>query len=216
MEIATGRGDIVTRAIALFYATGTDRFLAPTMRPRKGSNPIAFEAMLQTGYPHCVLELAERGSVRMREPLPIFVALLSRDVPARSTGFEPKDCDDYIPPTNMIGEVPSWAIDFYTRPGRAALKAFLKRDTATARWVVNHVERRHRVEFLGGLVFRVEGGLLRRRLQWPIGRLLRTVMEKEAVGGNILDASEPLSLLRDELPALDIDRRLCLEQGGEA
>lgn len=210
MEIATGRGDVITRAIALFYATGTDRYLVPTMRPRKGSNPVAFETMFQTGYPHCVLELAERGSVRMREPLPIFVALVSRDIPARSTGFEPTDLDDDILPTKMIGDVPAWAIDFYTRPGRAAMKAFLKRDTPTGRWIDTHIAPRDRVEFLGGLVFRVQGGLLRRRLQWPTGQYLKKAMETEATGSGVADASEPLDLLRGDLAILDVERRNAL------
>ena len=39
MEIVAGDGDIITRAIALFYLTGTDRCPVPTMRIRKGSYP---------------------------------------------------------------------------------------------------------------------------------------------------------------------------------
>lgn len=210
MEIATGRGDIISRAIALFYATGTDRYLVPTMRPRKGSNPIAFETMLQMGFPHCVLELAERGSVRMREPLPIFVALLSRDVQARSTGFEPRDFDDDILPTTMIGDVPSWAVDWYVREGRASIRAFLKRNTPTGRWIDAHIAPRDRGEFLGSLLFRVQGGLLRRRLQWPTGLYLQRAMETEATGAGIADASEPLDLLRSDLAILDQERRNAL------
>lgn len=202
MEIVTGDGDIVSRAVALFYATGTDRCPVSTMRTRKGNIPCVMETMLKTGFPFSVVELAERGSPRMREPLPVFMSLLSRDVPQRSTGYEPSENDDDFQPSIMVGAVPSWAIDFYTRPGRAAMKSFLKRDTPTARWIGEHIAPRDRVEFLGGLVFRVQGGLLRRRLQWPVGQYLRRTMEIEANGFRIEDATEVLDLLREDLPVL--------------
>jgi superfamily II DNA or RNA helicase len=79
MEIVAGDGDIITRAIALFYATGTDRCPVPTMRIRKGNIPYTLEVMERTGFPFSVVELAQRGCVRMREPLSFYVALLARD-----------------------------------------------------------------------------------------------------------------------------------------
>ncbi|NGO49762.1 hypothetical protein [Allomesorhizobium camelthorni] len=206
MEIVAGDGDIITRGIALMYTVGTDRCPVPTMRTRKGNLPYVLETMLQTGFPHCVLELAQRGSVRMREPLPFFVALLSSAVPPRSTGYQPTEKDDEIAPSTMIGNVPAWSVDFYTRPGRAALKAFLKRDTPTGRWIGKHIAPRDRVELVGGLVFRAEGGLLRRRLQWPMGNYLRRTMEDEANGFGVDDATEVIDLLRNDLPVLNEER----------
>lgn len=206
MEIVASDGDLITRAVALTYLCGTDRFPVPTMRARKGSHPYALEMMEQKGFPFCVLEIVRRGISRMREPLPIFVALLSRDVPRRQDGFQPTEKDDDIPPTTMIGEVPSWCVDWYTRPGRAAIKSFLRKSTPTSRWIEKHIAPRDRAEALGGLVFRVEGGLLRRRLQWPTGQYLRKVMENEAVGFSITDATEVLDLLRNDLPLLNKER----------
>lgn len=207
MEIVAGDGDLITRAIALFYLTGTDRCPVPTMRTRRGSYAFALEMMEQTGFPFCVLEIARRGISRMREPLPIFVALLSREVPRRQEGFQPTEKDDDFLPTIMVGDVPGWSLDWYTRPGRVSLRAFLRHDTPTGRWLKANVASRDRAEVLGGLVFRAEGGLLRRRLQWPTGEYLRKVMEVEAVGYGITDASEVLDLLRNDLPLLTEERR---------
>lgn len=207
MDIVTGGGDIIARGIALFNATGTDRCPVPTMQTRKGDRRYAIDTMLQMGFPHCVLELAQWGSGKMREPLPAFVALLSSAVPPRTSGYEPAALDDHIGPTEMIGEVPAWAVDYYCRPGRASLAAFLKRDTATGRWIAKNVQSRKKVELLGGLVFRAEGGLLRRRLQWPSGQQLRYAMEMEAAGFGVTDASEVLDLLRQDLPVLTKERR---------
>lgn len=207
MEIVSGDGDLITRAIALFYLTGTDRCPVPTMRTRKGSIPYAVEMMEQTGFPFCVLEIVRRGISRMREPLPIFVALLSREVPRRQDGFQPSEKDDDFLPSIMVGDVPSWSLDWYTRPGRAAIRAFLKHDTPTGRWLKANVAPRDRAEVLGGLVFRAEGGLLRKRLQWPTGEYLRRVMEVEANGFGVRDATEALDLLRADLPLLNEERR---------
>lgn len=206
IEIVAGDDDLITRAVALTYLCGTDRFPVSTMRPRKGSISYAVEMMDKTGFPFCVLELAKRGSARMREPLPIFVALLSREVPRRHDGFQPTEKDDDFLPSVMIGDVPGWSLDWYTRPGRAAIRAFLKHDTPTGRWLKANVTPRDRAEALGGLVFRVEGGLLRRRLQWPTGGYLLRVMQTEAVGFGVAEASEVLDLLRNDLPALNEER----------
>lgn len=206
MNIVVGTGDIITRSIALIYAIGTDRCPIPTMRTRKGDYRYAFLRLLGAGFPHCVLELAERGITRFKEPLPGLMSLLSSTVPGRSTGYEPSEKDDDFQPTVMIGAVPAWAIDYYSRPGRAAMKVFLKRDTPTGRWIEKHIAPRSRVEFLGGLVFRAEGGLMRRRLQWPVGRQLRQMMMIEANGCGIEDAREVLDLLRNDLPVLDKER----------
>jgi hypothetical protein len=206
MQVVSGTGDIITRAIALTFACGTDRFPTPALRRRVGNLRYALQTMMEKGFPFSVVELAQRGSVRMREPLPIFVALVSREIPPRSTGYEPTEKDDDIPPTTMIGEVPSWCADWYVRGGRSAIRAFLKRDTPTGRWIGEHVAPRDRAEFLGGLVFRAEGGCLRSRLQWPTGQYLHRTMEIEANGFGVDDASEALDLLRNDLPVLHEER----------
>jgi hypothetical protein len=207
MAIATGDGEIVSKAIALVFALGTNRCPIPTMRIRQGSPAFVFQFMRDVGFPHCVLDLAERGSTRFREPLPALMAFLSQAFPQRSSGFEPTEKDDDFTACGMIGDVPGWAVDYYTRPGREALRQFLIRDTRTAQWTRKHIPPARRVEVLGSLVFRAEGGLLKRRLQWPQGDDLRRIMETEAVGFGVTNATEPLELLRDDLPALHEERR---------
>ena len=207
MRIATGDGDIITRSIATIYAVGTDRCRTPGMRVRKGDPRYVFHAMREAGFPFTVVDLSERGSTQFREPLPALMSLMSSVVPGHSTGWRPTERDDDIPPTTMIGEVPGWSLDWYTRPGRATIRAFLRHDTPTSRWLKANVAPRDRAEALGGLVFRVEGGLLRRRLQWEAGSYLRRTMETEAVGFGITDASDVLDLLRNDLPLLNEERR---------
>jgi len=88
------------------------------------------------------------------------VALLSC-VERRATHVE----NDELPPEVMIGDVPSWALDIFSRDGRAAFSRFLDTDAPAARWVRCRVRPARRVAFLGHIVFRVEGGLVANRMR---------------------------------------------------
>jgi hypothetical protein len=67
--------------------------------------------------------------------------------------------NDDLPAEEMIGDVPAWALDVYTREGRAAFARLLETDAPAARWVKRNVRQARRVSFLGHIVFRVEGAL---------------------------------------------------------
>jgi hypothetical protein len=103
----------------------------------------------------------------------------------------------------MIGGVPGWAYDVYSREGRAALANFIEAQTETARWVRDHIPSRQRIAFLGGIVFRVEGGLVRSRLRWETGDQLRRMVDMECNGSHCPDASEILNLMRHDIPVLN-------------
>lgn len=106
----------------------------------------------------------------------------------------------------MVGEVPGWACDVYTREGRQALQALLQRDCKTARWVKGHVPAGQRVNFIGTVAFRVEGGLVRQRARWPIGDELRRLVDIECHGPSCSDATEILQLMRNDIGLLNEER----------
>ena len=120
------------------------------------------------------------------------VALLSCE-PREATQIE----NDDLPPEVMIGDVPSWAMDVYSREGRAAFARFLETDAPAARWVRGDVRPARRVAFLGHVVFRVEGGLVAHRLRWPLADELRRQTDVECSGPECPDATEILELMRD-------------------
>jgi hypothetical protein len=111
-----------------------------------------------------------------------------------------------MPPAIMVGEVPGWAYDLYTREGRQALQALLQRDCETACWVKGHVPAGQRVNFLGTVVFRVEGGLVRQRSRWPTGIELRRLVDIECHGPSCSDATEILQLMRGDIGLLNAER----------
>ena len=157
--VATGQGSVPERALALWYALGTDRRRS-TLVSRRGEPRLVFDGLCEAGWPHSIVEVAREGFRRTREMLCPFVALLSCE-----QGQAARIESDEFPPEIMIGDVPSWALDIFSRDGRAAFSRFLDTDAPAARWVRCRVRPARRVAFLGHIVFRVEGGLVANRMR---------------------------------------------------
>jgi hypothetical protein len=151
MHIATGADLLPIRALAAWYAVGTDRRASPCLKPRRGDPTAIFNALQEASIPTAVIEIAREGYRRVGEVLCPFVALLW---PLRQEQTATAEDDDF-PPEVMVGDVPGWAYDVYSREGRAVLANFIEGRTETARWVRDHIPPRQRVAFLGGIVFRV-------------------------------------------------------------
>jgi hypothetical protein len=204
MTVICGEGDIVVKGIALSYALGTDRWQPVGLKWTHGDATLVFQQMLDRGFPHCVLELGQMGYNRVREPLSMLMSLVSRSY--QSAVLRAEEDDDLLP-TELVGDVPVWALDAYTHEGKEALRRFLRRDAPINRFINNNVAPRQHLKFIGGLVFRGEGGLMRRRIQWEAAQDLRRKMEFEANACGIDDASEALSLLVQDIELLNRERR---------
>jgi hypothetical protein len=157
-----------------------------------------FDQLCEAGWPHSIVEVAREGFRRTNEMLCPVVALLSCER-REATRVE----SDELPAEVIIGDVPSWALDFYSREGRAAFAFFLDTDAPAARWVRGRIRPARRVAFLGHIVFRVEGGLVDRRTRWPLADELRRQCDVECFGPDCPDASEILDLVRADLPLLN-------------
>jgi len=157
------------------------------------------EAQLcEAGWPHSIVAIARRGYRSTGELLSPVIALLSREL-TNAVGEKA----DQLPPETIVGDIPSWAYDFYTREGRASLTRFIQTDAASARWLRHHVRPARRMPFLGHMVFRVEGGLVDRRMRWPLGDRLRREGDIECSGPECRDASDILDLVRQDIPRLN-------------
>jgi hypothetical protein len=200
IAVATGQGSVQERALALWYALGTDRRRSRLVS-RRGEPRLVFDCLCEAGWPHSVVEVAREGFRRTNEMLCPFVALLSCEQ-REPTRVESDD----LPPVIMIGDVPSYAIDVYSREGRAAFARFLDTDAPAARWVRGHVKPARRAAFLGHIVFRVEGGLVARRMRWPLANELRRRTDVECSGRDCPDAGEILELMRADIPLLNETR----------
>jgi len=198
LEVSASAAPIVERALALWFAIGTDRRPSKHLPLRHGEPQAAFDYLCEAGLPHCAVEIAREGFKKTGEVLAPFVALLSQVSRA-----ETATVSDEFPPEQIINGVPSWTFDIYTREGRAAYGMFLRSESPSARWIRAHVAPARRVEFLGGIAFRCEGGVLRNRMRWPLGDELRRQYEIECAGPECSDASEVMELVRDDIPLLN-------------
>ena len=157
-----------------------------------------------------MVEIAHEGFRKTGEVLCPFVALL---FPLRQQQTATVE-DDEFPAEVMVGDTPGWAYDVFSREGRAALANFIEGRTETARWVRDHIPPRQRIAFLGGIAFRVEGGLVRPRLRWKTADALRQMVDVECNGPHCRDATEILQMMKADITVLN-DLRFQLIKGGE-
>ena len=199
LGIATGSECLPKRALALCYAVGTARRPSNYLRLRAGDPRAVFDYLLEAGFAAGAVEIAREGYRRIGELLCPIVLQFTALLPPKPHEF----INDALPPERTISDVPSWAFDMFTREGRSAIKRFLARDSATRRWMRKHVPGDKRVAFLGDLVFAVEGGLLRTRLNWSLAEVLRDCAEQKCQGPWCPDATEIIALVRADLPLLN-------------
>ncbi len=199
LSIVKGSAPLPARALATWYALGTSHRPSPWLLPRRGEPNVVFDALCEAGLPNSLVEIGRELFRRAGEPLGPFLSLLC---PRRQVETA-MIADDDIAPATMIGQLPSWAYDRYSREGLACLQLFLRRDSETARWVRSHIRTTKRVDFLGDVLFRVEGQISKARLHWATADELRRVVDLECAGHGCTDATEILGLMRADLPALN-------------
>jgi hypothetical protein len=202
IRIVTGNAALPVRALATWYAVGTHPRQTTHLSPRRGEPSALFDGLCEGGLPHTAVEIAREEFRKIGEPLCPFVALLCPLALTEAPTIE----DDEMPPGSMIGEIPGWSYDLYSREGRQALQTFLQTNCETARWVRDHVPAGQRVHFLGTIVFRVEGGLVRQRSRWPTGDELRRLVDIECHGPHCPDATDILQLMRHDIGLLNQER----------
>jgi hypothetical protein len=210
IRIATGADPLPIQALAAWYAIGTDRRPSPGLSARQGEAEAVFNALRQAQIPAAVVEIAREGFRKTGEVLCLFVALLWPLRQCQAATIE----NDALPTEVMIGDVPGWAYDVYSREGRAALANLIEGRTETARWVRDHIPPRQRIAFLGGIAFRVEGGLVRPRLRWKTADALRQMVDVECNRPHCRDATEILQMMKADITVLN-DLRFQLIKGGE-
>jgi hypothetical protein len=154
VQLAIGAGPLPERAIALWYVLGINPC---NMLERRGEPQLAFDAVRQAGFSPTVVATASEAFRKLRDPLCAAILLLH---PLRGQETATRK-DDPLRPERVIRDVPCWAYDVHTREGRAALQSFLRGTSESVRWVRAHVPGESRIKFLGSVVFRIEGGLVR-------------------------------------------------------
>jgi hypothetical protein len=115
--------------------------------------------------------------------------------------------DDDLPPV-VIGRngIPTYCLDGFSHEGKAALARALRRDLPTSRWLRRHVPAERRLAVLAGGLFRIEGGLVRQRVEWPCAATLKWLADSGYHDMKLSDPAGFLDLVRADLPAIDEER----------
>jgi hypothetical protein len=208
-EIVIRNGNLYLRAMALLYLAGNAGKPLSHLKSRSAEHKIAFEVLDQIGTPLTVLELAREGYRVNREPLWLLMALLATEPGGvRLTA----DFDDIMPTENMVGVVPAWAVDGFTREGNLAIGRFLQGASPYVTWLKANIEHSRHHTITTRTLFRVEGSLSRMRRESELIASLRSVNERETLGLPSELAGEAMRRLRDDLPRLDAIRASIMER----
>ncbi len=189
------------RALSVLFLLGTDR---PGWKfpARRGEVALAFDLLDELGTAPTTLAICREGYRKTQEALPPLLALL-----ALENGLRDEAADDRMPEEAMIGRVPGWAFDMFTREGKLAMTRLLVTNAGIAEFARSMVPKQKQVGFLGQVLFRVEGGVLARRVGGDLSDRLRSQLMFETLGIDPLAAVQALDLMREDLPLLNCIRR---------
>ena len=115
---------------------------------------------------------------------------------------------DEIPLVAWIDETPNFALDQYTRHGKAAIRAYV---AASVRWTrftsglgLSPTDSRNAA---GELLFRIEGAAVTNRRSWDLGKRLHQCAAQIGCFLPPVTVDEGKAILRAELPLVDEMRR---------
>jgi hypothetical protein len=194
-------GALLGAALATLHASGvrwTGQVAGKATAPKA-----LFDAMREAGANHEIVALTKQGFRRTREALPLLLPLLSRAVPS---GVLPAVDDEFPPIVIGRSSIPTYCLDGFSHEGKAALARYLRRDLPTSRWLRHHVPAERRLAVLHGAIFRLDGGRVRQRIEWPCAATLRWLADAGYHKMKLSDPAAFLEMVRADLPAIDEER----------
>jgi len=203
LDIVCSDRPMTERAIALWYAIGTNRCPSDALRARRGDPWPVMDAMCERGYPDMVVEVCREGLRKTNCILAPLIILLWQEHQKNQSHVVPDD----VPPENIVGEVPGWCFDMHVREGKAAMARLLETKSDTARWMNDNLPGDKRRKVLEIALFRIESQIVNQRLRWSLGDELRRMADLEAMGLEPDKMQKLLDLLRNDLPLLGDLRR---------
>lgn len=205
--IALTTPNLHCRALATLFLLGTDR-PGGKLPVRRGEVALAFDLLDELGTAPTTLAICREGNRKTGEALLALLAL--------ENGLRAGTTDDPLPPGVMIGGVPGWALDMFTREGKLALSRLAATQAGVAEFARAMLPPGQRVGFLGQVLFRVEGGLLTRRVGGDLSDRLHAQLMFETLGVDPEAAVQPLDLMRQDLPLLNRIRAVVMKEARDA
>lgn len=200
------------RAIAAWLSIGTDKIEDDILPMVSGCIDGYFDTLAVAGVPRTSVEIGRLGFRRAGTILPVLFPLLHQEAGNCIRDIK----DDDFPEECMIGSVPSWALDLFTRRGLAAYALYAKRSDRFRGYLRRAgTDGTQAKRIVGNLLFRVEGGLVRHRLQWPMAKRLRETADTIGNGVPPEAVAESMALVREEIGLINHCRREVMEGAGK-
>lgn len=158
-----------------------------------------FLALAEAGAPYTLSDVCRRAFALTREPITCLLAMLWPLFNGQPTSL----VDDPLPHEMMVGGIPGWALDQFSREGLASLANFRRTDCSTTRWLGYHVPAIQRDKVLRHAVFRAESGLCINRVEWSLGSELRAAADFCTWPFPSQEAAKLLVLVRDDITVLN-------------
>lgn len=181
-----------TRALAVLFLLGTNR-PGGKLPARRGDVALAFDLLDELGTAPTMLAICREGYRKTGEALPPLLALLTLE-----NGLRGYTSEDHMPPEAMIGGVPSWSVDMFSRQGKLALVRLASTKAGVAEFSRSMLPPGQRIGFLGQTLFRVEGGLLARRVRGELADRLHSQLMFETLGVAPEAAVQALDLMAQD------------------
>ncbi|TPI58639.1 hypothetical protein FJ417_18620 [Mesorhizobium sp. B3-1-7] len=161
---------LVERTLASWLIVGTKRFPAYSMPEVDGSFAALLDVYRHIGVAENVLEVARLGSTRTDEGHALTLPLVWLVASQGPVTIQSEQLPEHV----LIRGWPSFSFDMHNRVGRRALALFADRCTALRQMMQRHLPVSAHADLVGHLVFRIEGHVVDRQLDYPgAGAILR-------------------------------------------
>lgn len=214
--------------LACWFLVGTRRLRTEHLLDRLGDADTLWGCFHEAGISDTYTEIARLGMMRGGYVLaPLFPLILDRYLRTYAVSgrkrFESSRTDSsdaaVIPeireeqPENtiMIGGMPSYAFDGFTRGGKQAIRLFTDRSAEWRSFLKRHVQRDKWQAMTTNVLFRVDGATLNKRLSWVDGDRILVDSDRLIPGLASEFSEQAMNLLREEMPTMNSVRREVIE-----
>ena len=215
--VAKASFPLATRAVAAWFCSGIDY---PYQR-RVGPGDLQGLADLYRalGAPDDLAAATVLAARRTREPYTVLVPLTWLEVRRSGPGGVR---DEPVPRTDIVDDVPLYALDEHTRLGKRAINRLVQENSSIRACLARFVPKRRWTAAAQHAAFYAEGSAVSRRLDWAQSRSLEALgIESELSTAEVPpEGVEPLvAAMREALDQLNEIRReiwLAARASGEA
>lgn len=189
-------------ALAAWYLAGTKRYRSPYLVARSSALGAIWKAYRGLGFNERIVQVCERGSPKGGEILAVLLPLIANDFDRKNARVD----EPTLRTTPMLGDLPSYVFDGFTRDGLQAITKFLDLSKPWRAFLARHVARPSWKSVTADVLFRAESGHTNRRVRWGTGDRIVDEAARLIPGLPSAAADEGIALLSDELCLMDMAR----------